>query len=88
MVAVIWTHNLAIGVLAGMLLSGLFLAAKIAQLFKVSTAEDDETRTYLVEGQLFYGSVEDFSAAFDYRNIPTRVVIDVTHAHIWDISSV
>lgn len=87
-VAVIWTHNLAIGVLAGVLLSGLFFAAKIAQLFKVNTAEDGDTRTYRVEGQLFYGSVEDFSAAFDYRNLPPRVVIDVTHAHIWDISSV
>lgn len=86
--AVIWTHNLAIGVGVGVLLSGLFFAAKIAQLFRVSSSEDGDTRTYRVEGQLFYGSVEDFSGAFDYRDLPARVVIDVTHAHIWDISSV
>ncbi len=85
---VIWTHNLAIGVGVGVLLSGLFFAAKIAQLFRVTSSEDGDTRTYRVEGQLFYGSVEDFSAAFDYRDLPARVVIDVTHAHIWDISSV
>ena len=86
--AVIWTHNLAIGVGVGVLLSGLFFAAKIAQLFRVTSSEDADTRTYRVEGQLFYGSVEDFSGAFAYRNLPARVVIDVTHAHIWDISSV
>lgn len=89
-IAVVWTHNLAIGVLVGVLLSGIFFAAKIAQLFQVTTVTSDggQTRTYLVEGQLFYGSVEDFMAAFDYRDGATRVVIDVSRAHIWDISSV
>ena len=45
-------------------------------------------RTYRVEGQLFYDSVEDFMAALDVREAPKRVVIDVNAAHIWDISSV
>ena len=54
-VTVVWTHNLAIGVLVGVLLSGIFFAAKIAQLFRVtSTASaDGRSRTYRVEGQLF-----------------------------------
>ncbi|MFP1630993.1 SulP family inorganic anion transporter [Zhengella sp. ZM62] len=88
--SVVYTHNLAIGVLAGVLLSGVFFAAKIAQLFAVtSTASDDgRVRTYAVEGQLFYGSVEDFMNAFDFHEAPERVVIDVSRAHIWDISSV
>ena len=86
--AVLWTHNLAIGVGVGVLLSGLFFAAKIAQLFRVTVTDDGTTRTYRIEGQLFYGSVEDFSAAFTYDNPPPRVVIDVSAAHIWDISSV
>ncbi|WP_295043736.1 SulP family inorganic anion transporter [uncultured Paracoccus sp.] len=88
--AVVWTHNLAIGVLTGVLLSGIFFAAKIAQLFRI-TAErspDGSTRTYRVEGQLFYGSVEDFMTGFDFQDVPARVVIDVSAAHIWDISSV
>jgi SulP family sulfate permease len=42
----------------------------------------------VIEGQLFYGSVEDFVNAFDFRESLDRVVIDVTAAHIWDISSV
>ena len=89
-VTVVYTHNLAIGVLVGVLLSGIFFAGKIAQLFKVTstTSKDGRERTYIVEGQLFYGSVEDFMNAFDFKEALDRVVIDVSRAHIWDISSV
>lgn len=89
-VTVVWTHNLAIGVLVGVLLSGIFFAGKIAQLFKVTStiSKDGRMRSYIVEGQLFYGSVEDFMNAFDFREALDRVVIDVSRAHIWDISSV
>ena len=88
--AVVYTHNLAIGVLLGVLLSGIFFAAKIAQLFRVTStlSADGRTRTYRIEGQMFYASVEDFMNAFDFREPLARVVIDVTQAHIWDISSV
>ncbi len=87
---VVYTHNLAIGVLLGVLLSGIFFAAKIAQLFRVRTerSADGRVRTYHVEGQLFYGSVEDFMAALDFRDAPEHVIIDVGRAHIWDISAV
>ncbi len=87
---VIYTHNLAIGVLVGVLLSGIFFAGKIAQLFRVTTdiSPDGRVRSYRVEGQLFYGSVEDFMAALDFKEAPERVIIDVSRAHIWDISSV
>ena len=87
---VVYTHNLAIGVLIGVLLSGIFFASKIAQLFRVtsSISKDGRVRTYRVEGQMFYGSVEDFMNAFDFKEAPDRVIIDVTAAHIWDISSV
>ena len=87
---VVYTHNLAIGVLVGVLLSGIFFAGKIAQLFRVTSdiSTDGRVRTYRVEGQLFYGSVEDFMAAFDFKEAPERVIIDVSRAHIWDISSV
>lgn len=87
---VVYTHNLAIGVLVGVLLSGIFFAAKIAQLFKVTStiSNDGSERVYKVEGQLFYGSVEDFMEAFDFKEALERVIIDVSKAHIWDISSV
>ncbi|MFN4060938.1 MAG: SulP family inorganic anion transporter [Paracoccus hibiscisoli] len=87
---VVWTHNLAIGVLVGVMLSGIFFAAKIAQLFRIRStlSADGRERTYVVEGQLFYGSAEDFANAFDFREAVEVVTIDVSGAHIWDISSV
>ena len=89
-IAVVYTHNLAIGVLTGVLLSGIFFAAKIAQLFRVTStiSPDGRVRTYRVEGQLFYASVEAFMNSFDFTEALERVVIDVSEAHIWDISSV
>ena len=87
---VVATHNLAIGVLIGVLLSGLFFAWKIAQIFRVTStlSEDGKARIYLVEGQLFFASADRFTAAFDFRESLERVTIDVSRAHIWDISSV
>ncbi|MHA7885134.1 SulP family inorganic anion transporter, partial [Nitratireductor rhodophyticola] len=89
-VCVVATHNLAIGVLVGVLLSGIFFAGKIAQIFRVTStlSEDGRQRTYRVEGQLFFASVEDFNAAFDFKEGLDKVTIDVSRAHIWDISSV
>ena len=87
---VLMTHNLAIGVGVGVLLSGIFFTDKISQRFRVTTtlSKDGSTRTYTVEGQLFFASVEDFLRAFDFRERLISVIIDVTDAHIWDISSV
>ncbi|MCF3975114.1 SulP family inorganic anion transporter [Paracoccus salsus] len=87
---VVYTHNLAIGVLVGVMLSGIFFASKIAQLFRIRStlSPDGRERSYQVEGQLFYGSVEDFAEAFDFKEAVEKVTIDVSRAHIWDISSV
>jgi SulP family sulfate permease len=89
-VCVVFTHNLAIGVLAGVLLSGIFFAWKIAQIFRVTSnlSPDGRARTYVVEGQVFFASADDFTAAFDFKEALERVTIDVSRAHIWDISSV
>ncbi|MGL4438834.1 MAG: SulP family inorganic anion transporter [Bosea sp. (in: a-proteobacteria)] len=87
---VVFTHNLAIGVLLGVLLSGIFFAWKIAQLFAITSelSADGKARTYRVDGQLFFASADDFTAAFDFKEALEKVVIDVSVAHIWDISSV
>ena len=54
-VTVVTTHNLAFGVLVGVLLSGIFFAGKIAQIFRLtsSASPDGRFRTYVVEGQVF-----------------------------------
>lgn len=89
-VVVVATHNLAIGVVVGVLLSGIFFAWKISQIFRVTStlSEDGTERTYLVQGQVFFASADSFLAAFDFREALEKVTIDVTGAHIWDISSV
>lgn len=89
-ITVVGTHNLALGVGVGVLLSGIFFASKVAQSFRVTSigGADAEARDYLVEGQLFFASVEDFLEAFDFKEPIKRVRIDVSRAHIWDISGV
>ncbi len=89
-VCVVLTHNLAIGVLVGVLLSGIFFAWKIAQIFRVTStlSPDGRSRTYVVEGQVFFASADAFAAAFDFKEVLEKVTIDVGRAHIWDISSV
>ena len=89
-IGVVFTHNLAIGVGVGVLLSGLFFAWRISRAFTVSStlSDDGRTRTYKVEGQLFYASCEDFMRAFDFREAVDTVVIDLSDAHVWDLSSV
>ncbi|WP_281685646.1 SulP family inorganic anion transporter [Thalassobaculum salexigens] len=89
-VVVVATHNLAIGVIVGVLLSGIFFAWKIAQIFRVTStlSPDGSARTYVVEGQVFFASADSFLASFDFREALENVTIDVSRAHIWDISSV
>ncbi len=89
-VGVVYTHNLAVGVLVGVLLSAVFFAWKISQIFRVTStlSPSGSHRTYTIEGQLFFASVEDFNKAFDFKEALDKVTIDVGRAHIWDISSV
>ena len=89
-VVVVWTHNLAIGVGIGVLLSALFFARKVAQVIRVTSEADEsgESRTYTAYGQVFFASAGTFSAAFDFREVLSKVVIDVSHAHFWDLTSV
>jgi SulP family sulfate permease len=86
----VFTHNLAYGVGAGVLLSALFFAYKVSgQLDIRSSCEvDKKARTYLVRGQLFFVSANTFGEAFDFREVLDKVTIDVSQAHFWDLSSI
>ncbi|MGF7007028.1 SulP family inorganic anion transporter [Aminobacter sp. BE322] len=89
-IAVVATHNLAIGVLVGVLLSGLFFASKVAQIFRVTStvSEDGRERSYVVEGQVFFASAERFQKSFDFKEAVEKVRIDVSRSHIWDLTGV
>ena len=87
---VVATRDLAIGVLVGVLLSGVFFAGKVARLSRIDSAlsPDGKTRTYTVTGQVFFASASTFSEAIDVLEPVERLVIDVGSAHFWDISAV
>lgn len=84
------THNLAIGVGVGVVLSALFYANKVGRVFYVQAAEDetDGRRVYQVVGQVFFTSAEQFIASFDFKEAVDKVTIDVHRAHFWDITAI
>src|SRR3546814_17493841 len=59
-VVVVWTHDLAQGVLAGVILSGLFFARQVKRLFTVESALSaaGRTRPYKLEGRVFFATRE------------------------------
>lgn len=85
---VVATHNLALGVLTGVLLSALFLANKLENDIHVKTSFEGATRLYELHGQIFFSSSEKFLQSFDFKEGVKAVIIDLTHSHIWDVTSV
>lgn len=87
---VVATNDLAFGVLMGVVLSALQFARKIAKEARITShlSADGRTRTFQVHGQLFFVTVTSFPSHFRYDEPLDRVVIDLTHAHIWDHSAV
>ena len=85
---VLATHNLALGVFVGVLLSALFLVNKLESEVKVQSERVQDTRRYQITGQIFFSSSDKFFQFFDFKENLQQVKIDLTHAHIWDLTSV
>ncbi|MGB5108758.1 MAG: SulP family inorganic anion transporter [Formosimonas sp.] len=84
---VVMTHNLALGVFAGVLLSALFFAYKIGRYMSVKSDGNGDTVSYTVAGQIFFASSENFINSFEFTP-KSKVLIDVSHAHFWDVTAV
>jgi sulfate permease, SulP family len=84
---VVLTHNLAIGVFTGILLSAIFFVSKISNI-KVESSLEDQHRTYFVNGEMFFASVTDLLTKFDFNENLKIVDIDLSSSHIWDDSAV
>ncbi len=83
------THNLAIGVVVGVLVAMVMFARRVAHFTEViDVSHDSQTRVYKVVGELFFASSNDLVYQFDYAGDPDHVVIDMTDSHIWDASTV
>lgn len=89
-VVVVLTHNLAIGVLLGVLLSALFFARKVGDILFIGStlSEEGDHREYQVVGQVFFTSADQFIAGFDFKEVVDKVTIDLTRAHFWDITAI
>ncbi len=89
-VTVVVTHDLSKGVVLGVLLSAVFFMRKVGKTVVVEEIDTPEAGVlrYRVSGQLFFASADVFAAAFEHHGHPTRVEIDMTDAHLWDLTGV
>ena len=84
------THNLAYGVILGVITAMVFFARRVAHFTEVVCIDhpDDDTCVYAVRGVLFFASSNDLIYQFDYAHDPPNVIIDLTDAQIYDSSTV
>lgn len=95
-IVVVATHNLAIGVGAGVLTAMVLFARRVAHFATVERSEVElngrTVASYTVDGELFFASSNDLYTQFDYAKDSSegidRVVIDLHASHIWDASTV
>ena len=87
-VVVVATNNLAVGVIAGVLVAMVLFARRVAHFTTVTPVDDGGVRTYAVTGELFFASSNDLVHQFDYAADPEDVVVDLSGAHVWDASAV
>jgi SulP family sulfate permease len=89
-VTVVATHDLSKGVVLGVLLSAVFFMRKVGKTIAVEEIEtpEDGVLRYRVSGQLFFASADLFAASFEHHGHPKRVEIDLTDAHLWDLTGV
>jgi len=89
---VVFTHNLAIGVIVGVVAAMVVFARRVAHFATVKRAldlaSDEPTAHYTVSGELFFASSNDLTTQFEYAADPDRIVIDLTGSHVWDASTV
>ncbi|GAB2712031.1 SulP family inorganic anion transporter [Arthrobacter bambusae] len=93
---VVATHNLAIGVGAGVLTAMVLFARRVAHFATVERSELElngrTVASYTVDGELFFASSNDLYTQFDYAKDSSEgidhVVIDLHASHIWDASTV
>lgn len=89
---VVITHNLAIGVIVGVIVAMIAFARRVAHFAtverRVALDEPVPTAYYTVVGELFFASSNDLTTQFEYADDPERVVIDMSGSHVWDASTV
>ena len=91
-VVVLATHNLAIGVVAGVFVASVLFVRRVARVVSVERelheVDGVAQARYTVTGELFFASSNDLTTQFAYAEDPAHVVVDLSRSHVWDASSV
>ncbi|MCK3770732.1 SulP family inorganic anion transporter [Microbacterium aerolatum] len=87
-VLVVLTQNLAIGVVAGVIVASVLFVRRVSHFATVTRSVTADAAHYTVDGELFFASSNDLTTQFEYADDPERVVIDMSRSHIWDASTV
>lgn len=83
----VW-KDLAIAVIAGVIISALVFAWKNATMIRArKRIQPDGTKTYEIWGPLFFGSIQSFNSKFDVKNDPEHVEIDFVESRVSDHSA-
>ena len=84
------TGNLALGVVGGVIFAMILFARRIAHVVRAerTLSDDGKSVRYTVTGPLFFASSNDLFEHFRYADDPQKVIIDLSQAQIWDVSTV
>lgn len=84
------TGNLALGVVGGVIFAMILFARRIAHVVRAdrTLSDDGQFVRYTVTGPLFFASSNDLFEHFRYADDPQKVIIDLSQAQIWDVSTV
>ncbi len=87
-ITTVMTHNLAVAVFVGVLLSALIFAWESAQHVRLGRDDSQEgVRIYNLQGVLYFGSVREFGERLVPSNDPDEVIVDFKDARVADFSS-
>ncbi|UIO45003.1 SulP family inorganic anion transporter [Brevibacillus brevis] len=87
-IIVVATHDLAKGVISGVILSAVIFGWRMARLHATSYESDIGEKVYTVSGQLFFGTMTHFVDQFSFEDDPQQIIIDFSRSHVWDLSAV
>lgn len=87
-VIVVLTHDLAKGVISGVVLSAVIFGWRIARLHTSTYINETGEKVYVVKGQLFFGTMTHFLDQFLFQEDPQQIIIDFSRSHVWDHSAV
>lgn len=84
----VW-QDLAIAVIAGVIMSALVFAWRNATMIRArKSIKEDGTKVYEIWGPLFFGSIQNFNSKFDVKNDPDTIEIDFIESRVNDHSGI